>query len=57
MTKLIEWILIFMFSFTLCIEIHSWIEPIQEGKTLLRVLSDLITTINIVFLIFWIKRA
>lgn len=57
MTKLTEWILIFMFSFTLCIEIHSWIEPIQEGKTLLRVLSDLITTINIVFLIFWIKRA
>lgn len=57
MTKLNEWILIFMFSFALCIEIHSWIEPIQEGKTLLRVLSDLITTINIVFLIFWIKRA
>lgn len=57
MIKLIQWIFIFILSFILCIEIHSWIEPIQEGKTLLRVLSDLTTTINIVFLIFWIKQA
>ena len=57
MIKLVQWIFIFIFSFVLCVEIHSWIEPIQEGKTLLRVLSDLTTTINIVFLIFWIKQA
>lgn len=51
-----KWVLIFLLSYALCLDIHSWIEPIQEGKGLVRLLVDLAITINIVFLIYWLQQ-
>lgn len=51
-----KWVLIFLLSYALCLDIHSWIEPVQEGKGLVRLLADLTTTIDIVFLIYWLKQ-
>lgn len=51
-----KWVLIFLLSYALCLNIHSWIEPVQEGKGLVRLLADLATTIDIVFLIYWLKQ-
>ena len=51
-----KWVLIFLISYALCLDIHSWIEPIQEGRGVVRLLSDLVTTIYLVFLIYWLKQ-
>ena len=51
-----KWFIIFFLLYGLCLEIHSWIEPIQQGRGLVRALSDLLTTINICWLIYWVKQ-
>ena len=51
-----RYVFIFLLSYALCLDIHSWIEPIQEGRGLVRLLADLATTINIVFLIYWLQQ-
>ena len=51
-----KWVFIFLLSYVLCLDTHSWIEPIQEGKGLVRLLANLVTTIQIVFLIYWLQQ-
>ena len=53
---MIKWVLIFLLSYALCLDIHSWIEPVQEGGGVVRLLADLATTIKIVLLIYWLKQ-
>ena len=51
-----KWVLIFLISYALCLDIHSWVEPVQEGRIVVRLLADLVTAIQIVFLIYWLKQ-